>query len=100
MDLNDEDEEDSQNASESDDGNIKVNFDEKPQGKQSKLKPQDKGIMGLKFMQRAEQTRKEVAKEQAKMLIDQIKEDAEDSQEEEAKKNFVKGADRFGGKAL
>ena len=53
--------------------------------------------MGLKFMQRAEQTRKEVAKEQAKMLIDQ---DAEDSQEEEAKKNFVKGADRFGGKAL
>ena len=55
--------------------------------------------MGLKFMQRAEQTRKEVAKEQAKMLIDQIKEDAEDSQEE-AKKNFVKGADRFGGKAL
>jgi hypothetical protein len=56
--------------------------------------------MGLKFMQRAEQTRKEQAKEQAKMLIDQIKEDAEDSQEEEAKKNFVKGADRFGGKAL
>ena len=56
--------------------------------------------MGLKFMQRADQTRKEQAKEQAKMLIDQIKEDSEDSQEEEAKKNFVKGADRFGGKAL
>ena len=36
MDLNDEDDAYSQNASESDDGNINVNFDEKPQGKQSK----------------------------------------------------------------
>jgi hypothetical protein len=33
------------------------------------------------------------------MLIDQIKEDAEDIHEE-ADKNFVKSADRFGGKAL
>ena len=33
------------------------------------------------------------------MLIDQIKEDAEGSHEE-AEKNFVKAADRFGGKAL
>ena len=33
------------------------------------------------------------------MLIDQIKENSEDSQEE-ANKNFVKGVDRFSGKAL
>ena len=39
--------------------------------------------MGLKFMQRAEQNRKEAAKEQAKMLIEQINEGAESPAEDD-----------------
>ena len=40
-----------------------------------------------------------MAKEQAKMLIDQIQEGASDSDNED-KGAFLKSADRFGGKAL
>ena len=53
--------------------------------------------MGLKFMQRAEQNKKEMAKEQAHNLIEQIKEIESETDEE---KQFVKAADRFGGQAL
>jgi hypothetical protein len=53
--------------------------------------------MGLKFMQRAEQNKKEILKEQAQMLIDQIKEEQklldEDSEKEE--KSFLKAAKGF-----
>ena len=53
--------------------------------------------MGLKFMQRAEQNKKEILKEQAQMLIDQIKEEQklldEDSEKEE--KSFLKAAQGF-----
>ena len=53
--------------------------------------------MGLKFMQKAEKNKKEILKEQAQMLIDQIKEDQklldEDSEKEE--KSFLKAAKGF-----
>ena len=39
--------------------------------------------MGLKFMQRAEETQRERLKEQAKMLIEQIREGQKGSDDEE-----------------
>lgn len=60
--------------SDGDDGNIKVNFSKKGQGNKKKGQ-EEKGIMGLKFMQRAEANKKEQLKEQAKLLIEQIKEE-------------------------
>ena len=67
------DDEDEQSGSDSDsDGNIKVGFNYKnKQGKQAqKAQSEAKGIMSLKFMQRAEQNKKELLKEQAKQLIE------------------------------
>jgi len=46
---------------------VAVNFKRGAQKKSAK--PEEKGIMGLKFMQRAEETQKERLKEQAQMLI-------------------------------
>ena len=53
--------------------------------------------MGLKFMQKAEQNKKEILKEQARMLMDQIKEDQKDDYEGGA---FLKAAGAFKQKAL
>lgn len=52
---------------------IKVSFEKK--GPAKAKKEGDKGIMGLKFMKRAEERQKEQLKDQAKALIQQIKED-------------------------
>lgn len=86
-------------------GNIKVDFSKKGQGKNQNKKEDNKGIMGLKFMQRAEANKKEQLKEQAQMLIEQIREEQEilNSDEENngsQKKGFLKAAAKFGGKAL
>ena len=53
--------------------------------------------MGLKFMQRAEQNKKEILKEQAQMLIDQIKEEQNliDEESEKEEKSFLKAAKGF-----
>lgn len=68
--MNDEDD---ASIDESDDeGEIKVSFKKQPI---KKAKDEDKGIMGLKFMKRAELNKKEQLKVQAKMLIEQIKEE-------------------------
>ena len=60
--------------------------------------------MGLKFMQRAEAHKKEQLKDQAKMLIEQIKEEQEilDSGDDEGNKKgkFVSAAEKFSKKAL
>lgn len=71
--LQDMNEEDSSVEESDDEGEIKVSFKKQPL--KGKSKEEDKGIMGLKFMKRAELNKKEQLKVQAKMLIDQIKEE-------------------------
>ena len=99
MELGSSESDDSQSGEDSE-ADIKVTFDPKNKGgkKDNKNEKEAKGIMGLKFMQRAEQNKKEILKEQAQMLIDQIKEEQkllleEDSEKEE--KNFLKAAKGF-----
>lgn len=71
---------------------IKVSF--KKKGPAKAKKEGDKGIMGLKFMKRAEERQKEQLKDQAKSLIQQIKDDQAilNSEEDEIKPSFVKTA--------
>jgi hypothetical protein len=59
-----ESEGDDHEESQDDEGNIKVDFSKKG-GAKGKAKQQEKGIMGLKFMQRAEANKKAQLKEQA-----------------------------------
>jgi hypothetical protein len=57
--------------------------------------------MGLKFMQRAEQNKKELLKDQAKMLIEQIREEQEIvNSDPEEKGGFLKAGEKFGKKTL
>lgn len=53
--------------------------------------------MGLKFMQRAEANKKAQLKEQAQMLIEQIKEEQEilNSDDEGKKGNYLSAADKL-----
>lgn len=84
---------------------METNFHESAKGpKQSKLS-QAKGIASLKFMKRGELKVKEQLKEQAKMLIQQLKEEQEllDESDEEKKDKpvFLKGnASKFSKQAL
>jgi hypothetical protein len=66
MELGSSESEGSQSGDDSE-GDIKVAFDPKNKGgkKENKNDKDAKGIMGLKFMQRAEQNKKEILKEQA-----------------------------------
>lgn len=60
-----------------------MNFD--PNQKEKKNKEKDvTGIMNMKFMKSAEQAKKTKTKEQARMLIDQIQNEAVSSDEDEA----------------
>ena len=74
--INETDLENESDNSDSDEGDIKVDFKKKSKVSNEKNKTSSKsGIMGLKFMQRAEANKKEHLKDQAKMLIEQIKEE-------------------------
>jgi U3 small nucleolar RNA-associated protein 14 len=57
--------------------------------KTNKSKKEEKGVMGLKFMKRAEEKQKEALKAEASMAIDQIKQD-----------EFMKASSKFGGVEL
>lgn len=54
--------------------------------------------MGLKFMQRGEERKKEKLKEQAKMLVGMIRDEQHEDLEEET--NFVKTGNKFSKNAL
>ncbi len=94
--------EDSEHGSESESDQDVIAVDFKHKGKRSnKAKPEEKGIMGLKFMQRAEQNEKERLKEQAKMLIDQIKEEEDLAKSSgDDTKAFVAAGSKFSKKVL
>ena len=105
-----EDEDDSQEESEEEDEDvIKMDFEDgsKPSSKQDNKKTK-KGIMGLKFMQLAQEKEKEQLKNQANLLVKQIK--GEDDYEEDDDENssdgdkkeekFISSAAKFGAKPL
>lgn len=52
-----------------DNGVIKMDFSGKPGEKNQKAKAQEKGVMGMKFMQKAEQTMKDQIADDAKQAI-------------------------------
>ena len=73
--LNENEEDNSEEEkSESDEDEIKVNF-KKKSSKTTKNTKEKQGLMGLKFMQRGEEQRKEQLKEKAQMVIDMIREE-------------------------
>jgi len=81
-----------------------MNFDDNKKQKKSK-KDKDTGISSMKFMKQGEANKKEKLKNQAKMLIDQIKEGKSDEESDNAtggglfgSSNKFKGgiADKFG----
>lgn len=69
-----------------------MKFSQKKQSKGNKK--EEGGIMGLKFMQRAEEKEKAQLKENADRLIKQLEEDAESDEEEP--KEFLSSAKKFG----
>ena len=73
-----EGEEDDESGSDEDGSEIEVNFNvNKKSNKNNGKSSKDKGIMGLKFMKRGEERLKEQTKVQAKMLMEQIREEQE-----------------------
>lgn len=84
--------------SEEDDIQVAMNFNDKNKSEKKRPKNEDKGIMGLKFMMRGEERLKEQNKLQAKMLMEQIREDqeildqSENEHEQVKQQSFVKGA--------
>jgi len=89
--------EESENSS-SDEDEIKMDFKEK----KAKSKKQDEptGIMNMKFMKTAEQSKQEKLKNDAKMLVDQIENSDEDEEEEgglfNTSSKFTKMSSKFG----
>jgi len=74
-----------------DDGVIKMDFTQKPGDKNRKAKAQDKGVMGMKFMRKAEQTMKDQIADDANQAISQIREE---------RGLLTNAAKKFGGKKL
>jgi U3 small nucleolar RNA-associated protein 14 len=63
---NSDSEDDAESGSDSD-GFVKMNFKDR---KTKKTKNEEKGVMGLKFMKKAEEKQKEALKAEASMAID------------------------------
>ena len=74
---------------------METNFQENTKGPKKSRLSEPKGIAGLKFMKRGELKVKEQLKEQAKMLIQQLKEDQDildaSDTEEDVKPAYLKG---------
>lgn len=84
--------ESSNSGSESEeDGVIKMDFSRKPGDKTRKAKAQDKGVMGMKFMQKAEQSMKDQIADDTNQAISQIREE---------RGLITNAAKKFGGKKL
>ena len=113
VDSSDEASSESENENEdSDDGDGKINmkFDEK--ALQRSKKPDEvkqKGIMGLKFMERAQQKEKEALKSQVNLAAKQIRgeddyndsDSSESNDEEDDGKNFIDASsNKFGVKSM
>ncbi len=73
--VEDSEAEDDSDEDDSEASDMETNFNENAKGKKQSQKSKDQGISGLKFMKRGEQKVKEQMKEQAKMLIQQLKEE-------------------------
>lgn len=77
------DSEDSEAEGEEDDGFDEAKVEREKLKKQAKKLNKPTGIMGLKFMQKAEKAQKEIMKEKSKMLIDEINHYENESEESE-----------------
>ena len=64
----------------------------KDKTKSKKAKDEPTGIMTMKFMKTAEQSKKEKLKDDAKMLVDQI----ENDEDEEEEGGLFKSSSKFG----
>ena len=105
----DDSEGDSDNEGEEEsDGQLNMRFDESTKGKSS-FKKTEKGIMGLKFMERAQAKEKEALQSQVNMAVKEIKGqddyagsdgEGESSDEGNKKKNIIDSSNKFGVKAM
>ena len=105
----DDDGEDQESDDSAEDGphQVKMRFDEKTKAAQSKKEAKaQKGILALKFMERAQEKERQALKAEVNLAVKQIKgeddyaESDEDSDEEQKPKKFIDASSKFGVKAL
>ena len=104
-----QDEDDESEKDDEDDEMMQMNFDDEANPKQNQKDKtkgkQAKGIMGLKFMQLAQEKEKQALKNQANLLSKQIKgeddyEESDENAEQSNDENMISGKDKFGIKPL
>ena len=86
---------------------FKMDFGDKNQANSKSSKGKKTGIMGLKFMERAQAKEKEALKAQAKLVMKQIKgtddydsHSEEENQQQNKETHFVSGSSKFGVKQI